>query len=139
MVIVESHGRGGALLTVDEAVDRGRSVFAVPGSVLSPASDGTNELLVEGATPVRNATDVLGHLGVAVVEAETAPDQMSADGAGSLSRLGLIIMAETATGPVHLDRLLLVTDSDPTEVLAEVHSLVDSGRIILDGSTVSRI
>lgn len=153
VVIVESHSRGGALLTVDEAVDRGRPVFSVPGSVLSPASDGTNELLVEGATPVRHAADVLGHLGLSMVDARTEPvagsgadataeagsEPGSARPARGLSRLGLIIMAETATGPVHLDRLLLAAAADPTEVLAEVQVLVDSGRVILDGSTVSRI
>ncbi len=63
VVIVESHERGGALLTVDEAIDRSVPVFAVPGSVLSPASDGSNALLVEGAIPVRGAADVLDHLG----------------------------------------------------------------------------
>ncbi len=133
VVIIESHDRGGALLTVDEAVDRGHPVFAVPGSVLSPASDGTNELLVEGAIPVRSAADVVGHLGIPS-QPRPAPD---ADTSG-LSALATIIMAETATGPVHLDRLLLQAGADTAEVLAEVQALVAAGRLILDGSTVSR-
>lgn len=141
VVIVESHNRGGALLTVDEAIDRGRPVFAIPGSVLSPASDGTNSLLVEGAIPVRYAADVFDHLGVAL-QAEASPKgpvRKSADvEPGELSDVGAMIMAEVATGPVHLDRLLLRGSVPPAELLAEVQSLVSAGRLLLDGSTVSR-
>ncbi|MGB5760221.1 MAG: DNA-processing protein DprA, partial [Acidimicrobiales bacterium] len=133
VVIIESHDRGGALLTVDEAVDRGRPVFAVPGSVLSPASDGTNELLVEGAIPVRSAADVVGHLGI-----PSQPRPASDADTSGLSTLAATILAETATGPVHLDRLLLEAGAETAEVLAEVQALVAAGRLILDGSTVSR-
>jgi len=63
VVVVESHAGGGSLLTVDAALDRGIDVAAVPGPVHSPASTGTNQLLVDGARPVRHAGDVLQALG----------------------------------------------------------------------------
>ncbi len=143
VVVVESHRTGGALLTVDEAVDRGLPVMAVPGSVLSPASDGTNELLVDGAIPVRNAADALGHLGVdfgaAPVESELplSTTQPSGDSGHALGPLAAAIMAEITTGPVHLDRLIGLTGRPANEVLAEVQSLASAGRLILDGSTVA--
>jgi DNA processing protein len=59
VVVVECHHRGGCLHTVAAAVARGVTVGAVPGSVRSPASAGTNRLLVEGAVPVRDVDDVL--------------------------------------------------------------------------------
>ncbi|MDH3294420.1 MAG: DNA-processing protein DprA [Acidimicrobiia bacterium] len=59
VVIVESHARGGSLLTADEAINRGLPVMAVPGAVVNPAADGANGLIVDGATPVRHAEDVL--------------------------------------------------------------------------------
>lgn len=59
VVVVECHARGGSLHTVAAADRRGRPVGAVPGSVRSPASSGTNELLAHGAFPVRDSTDVL--------------------------------------------------------------------------------
>jgi DNA processing protein len=62
VVVVESHTSGGSLHTVDEAADRGVPVMAVPGSVRSPASDGTNQLLHDGCAPVRGADDVLDAL-----------------------------------------------------------------------------
>lgn len=147
LLVVESHGRGGALLTVDEAVDRGLPVLAVPGSVLSPASDGTNELLVEGAIPVRNSADVLGNLGFGVGagledggDDEAGDEEVGAlfdhDADGGLNQLASAILFEITTGPVHIDQLIEATGSSASEMLAEVQSLVSSGRVLLDGSTV---
>lgn len=59
VVVVESHHGGGSLYTVDAAARRGIPVAAVPGSVRSRASEGTNGLLVDGCIPVRDATDVM--------------------------------------------------------------------------------
>jgi DNA processing protein len=70
VVVVESHHNGGSLYTADAAARRSIPVCAVPGSVKSRASDGTNALLVDGCTPVRDAADVL----VAVSLARTGTD-----------------------------------------------------------------
>ena len=64
VVVVESHASGGSWHTVEAALRRGTEVGAVPGSVHSSASVGTNTLLHEGATPVRGAQDVLDALGL---------------------------------------------------------------------------
>jgi DNA processing protein len=63
VVVVESHAGGGSWHTVEAALRRGVEVGAVPGSVHSSASVGTNTLLHEGATPIRGAQDVLDALG----------------------------------------------------------------------------
>lgn len=65
VVVVESHLRGGSLYTAEAAARRSIPVCAVPGSVRSPSSAGTNSLLVDGCTPVRDATDVLVALALA--------------------------------------------------------------------------
>jgi DNA processing protein len=67
VVVVECHHRGGSFHTVAAALARGVIVTAVPGSVRSPASAGTNRLLVEGAVPVRDVEDVLTAVELAVV------------------------------------------------------------------------
>lgn len=61
-VVVESFARGGALSTAAAALELGKEVMAVPGPVTSPASDGTFELIRDGAAPVRGASDVLDAL-----------------------------------------------------------------------------
>ena len=64
VVVVESHARGGSLITVEAALQRGVEVGAVPGSVHSDASIGTNQLLFDGASVIRDASDVLSSLGL---------------------------------------------------------------------------
>jgi DNA processing protein len=59
VVVVECQLGGGALYTAEAAARRSIPVCAVPGSVRSPASAGTNGLLVDGCTPVRDVDDVL--------------------------------------------------------------------------------
>lgn len=68
VVVVECHPRGGSLHTVAAADRRGIPVGAVPGSVRSPASAGTNALLADGAFPVRDTADVLVALSLAGVQ-----------------------------------------------------------------------
>ncbi len=63
VVVVEAAARSGALLTARLALDEGREVLAVPGSVLSPVSVGPNALLRMGAAPALGARDVLDALG----------------------------------------------------------------------------
>jgi DNA processing protein len=62
-VIVEAGERSGALITADFALEQGRDVMAVPGSIYSTASAGANALLKQGATPVTCADDILQALG----------------------------------------------------------------------------
>ena len=64
VIVVESHAVGGSMHTVESALERGRLVMAVPGSVRSPSSAGTNALLAAGSPPARDATDVLVALGL---------------------------------------------------------------------------
>lgn len=65
VVVVESHSGGGALHTVSAADERGVTVLAVPGSVKSPASAGTNSLIADGCGVARDASDVLAALELA--------------------------------------------------------------------------
>jgi DNA processing protein len=64
LVVVESRARGGSLITVTAAADRGITVMAVPGSTRNPACEGTNQLLVDSAPPVTCVDDVLVALGL---------------------------------------------------------------------------
>ncbi|MBN2394238.1 MAG: DNA-processing protein DprA [Anaerolineae bacterium] len=59
VVVVEAGVKSGALITADFALDHGREVFAVPGSILGPASVGCNRLLRDGANIVTEVGDIL--------------------------------------------------------------------------------
>jgi DNA processing protein len=62
-VIIEAPEKSGALITADFALEQGRDVLAVPGSILSPASVGTNQLIRQGAIPVTCVEDILEVIG----------------------------------------------------------------------------
>lgn len=65
VLVVEAAKRSGTQITVDYAQEQGRSIYAVPGSIFSPASVGTLRLIREGlAKPVAAAEDILVDLAV---------------------------------------------------------------------------
>lgn len=59
LCVIEARKRSGTMSTVRFALDYGRDVFAVPGSIFSPLSEGTNSLIADGARPIASAADVL--------------------------------------------------------------------------------
>lgn len=75
VVVVEADERSGALVTARLALDEGREVMAVPGSVFSRLSAGPNGLLRAGAAPVLSAADVLAVLGLPVATGAGAGDE----------------------------------------------------------------
>lgn len=68
-LVVEAGKRSGALITADYALEQGREVFALPGSVNSRKSEGTNRLIQEGAAKlVMSVEDILEELNLTMVE-----------------------------------------------------------------------
>ena len=59
VLVVEACRNSGALITADFALEQGREVFAVPGSVTNPGSEGTNALIRGGAKLVSRVEDMI--------------------------------------------------------------------------------
>lgn len=62
VVIVEAKAKSGAIITVDFALEQGRTVYAIPGNINSIQSEGTNDLIKQGAKTVTSINDVLEDL-----------------------------------------------------------------------------
>lgn len=63
VLLTEAGEKSGALITANIAADENREVFAVPGSIYSKASKGTNKLIINGAVPVTCFDDIMFQLG----------------------------------------------------------------------------
>lgn len=61
VLVVEGALRSGGLITANDALDQGRDLFAVPGSIYSTASQGPNWLLMQGAMPAISPWDIPEH------------------------------------------------------------------------------
>lgn len=59
VIVVEAAKRSGTLSTATHALNQGKHVFAVPGNITSPMSEGCNNLIKQGAMPITSANDVI--------------------------------------------------------------------------------
>jgi DNA processing protein len=62
VLVVEAPLKSGSLITANYALQQGRDVFAVPGSIFSQTSIGTFNLLKAGAIPVKSAEDIIENI-----------------------------------------------------------------------------
>ena len=113
VVVVESHYGGGSLYTAEAAARRSIPVCAVPGSVHSRASEGSNALLVDGCTPVRDATDVLVAISLARAGRETEAADPAASDLGTASERS-VATARSASRGAHLEHLSM---TDPQRLV----------------------
>lgn len=59
IAVIEARDRSGTFITVDFALEQGKNIYAVPGNITSFSSEGTNELIKQGAKVLTNVKDIL--------------------------------------------------------------------------------
>lgn len=109
LVVAEAGERSGTMSTADAALQMDRTIYAVPGSIFSPMSQGTNRLVSEGALPICSEVDLETRLsldfGVVRMVAEGVTPQM-----------GEVISALVAT-PMRPDELAARIGQDTITLL----------------------
>jgi DNA processing protein len=153
VVVVEASDRSGALSTARHAADLGRDVLAVPGSVLSDRSSGTNRLIRDGATPLIETADLtaVDALRDAVERtrgrARLALPWPAHDGtrpvrtpqARGLAEPLAAILAHLGRDPIHPDRLAAELQLSPAALAAHLADLELAGHLrSLPGGLVAR-
>src|SRR3989441_1877399 len=74
ILVVESGSNSGALITAAQALEQGRSVYAVPGHINAPSAMGSNRLIQQGAKLVMDASDILDDLQILLPEAKPSAE-----------------------------------------------------------------
>jgi len=124
VLVVEADETSGAMITAQFALEQNREVFAVPGSILSPASRGTNHLIQEGAKLVRDYTDILEELNLM-----TIARQMEMKEVLPASDTESLLLKQLSAQPTHIDEVcrssgLPVATVSSTLAMMELKGLV---------------
>lgn len=123
LLVVEAPARSGSLITANQALEQGRAVFAIPGPIDRPSSEGCHRLIQQGATLVCTPDDVVDELGLEInalpldftesvakpiarrAPEDPAPPTRNVD----LSELERRLLSELALGETTIDRLAEAT------------------------------
>jgi len=143
VVVVEGMEDSGALVTVDYALDQGREVFAVPGSIFSRHSRAPHELLRQGARVVESAADVLHELGLAAAPERSGQVEGAGAGQADDHRSGADretrLLSLLESGPRSRDDIVTVSGWPAGDVAALISMLEIRGLIrTLPGQMVMR-
>ncbi|MCX5841700.1 MAG: DNA-processing protein DprA [Deltaproteobacteria bacterium] len=142
VVVVEASEKSGSLITARIALEQGREVFAVPGSIDSSGSRGTNKLIKQGAKLIENVEDILEEILPQVTREPKSvkPDQrqkqpddhqkiLTSSPAPVLKETEKTVWQVLSQKPVHIDQIITSTGLTAHEVLGILLNLELQGLI----------
>jgi DNA processing protein len=139
-LIIEAALSSGSLITARSALEQGREVFAVPGSIHSPLSKGGHSLIKSGAKLVESAEDVLSEL---TALPRPRPGRDEAGAAEAVTRVPhacSALLEQMGVDPVDVDSLCARAGLSAQQTMAELLRLELDGRVAaLPGGLYQRL
>jgi DNA processing protein len=139
VVIVEAGEKSGSLITARLALEQGREVFAVPGSIDSAGSRGTNKLIKQGAKLIENTDDILEEIfpqfeRTIVLKPPSVSNSEAIEAKSSeiLSAVDQKIIGFVSGGRIHIDDLISSTGLSSASILSALTTLELKGIIQQD-------
>ncbi|HLA28697.1 MAG TPA: DNA-processing protein DprA [Syntrophales bacterium] len=133
VVVVEANEKSGSLITARTALEQGREVFAVPGSIDSAGSRGTNRLIKQGAKLIEDVYDILDEImpQIEMKQKMYIPEQVEKtksckpfppidrpiSGNEDLTDKERYLLERISASPVTIDSLIAQTGERPGEIL----------------------
>ncbi len=132
VLVVEAALQSGSLITARSAVEQGREVFAIPGSIHSPLSKGCHRLIREGAKLVESAQDIMEELhwpGSAPILATASGAEADTDIPDSLAPAPARLLKAAGHDPASVDVLAERSGLTMSEVQSALLTLEMDGQI----------
>lgn len=123
-LVVECDLESGTLITAKHALDQNRQVYAVPGPIYSPQSQGPNNLLKMGAKAVTEAKDILEDLNLQTLPLEQQSQSSFAD-----SKEEAILLKLISFEPILLDQLIKQSGLETAAATSALTFLEMKGRV----------
>ncbi|MFN4117787.1 DNA-processing protein DprA [Acidovorax sp.] len=148
-LVVEAALASGSLITARTAIEQGREVFAIPGSIHAPQSRGCHALIRQGAKLVESAQDVLEELRMVASEGLQAQagstqsderEEVEAEGNAAELAVESPLLQALGFDPVGIDALVARTGMDAASLQVALLELELEGRVArLPGGLFQRI
>lgn len=138
-LVIEAAAKSGSLITAHAALDAGREVFVLPGSVHAPQSVGCHALIREGGRLVASPEDLLEDLGLRQPGQRCRPGQ-SALPAVPLDETAGWLLAAIGHDPIGADELATRLQLAPSDMIASLLALELAGVVErLPGGSFQRL
>ena len=128
VLVVEAALQSGSLITARSALEQGREVFAIPGSIHSALSKGCHQLIRQGAKLVESAQHIMEELRWPAVAIVQEPEAITRSNPAELaSTAGAQLLRAAGHDPVSVDQLTELSGLPAAEVQAALLSLEMDG------------
>jgi len=124
VLVIEAAKTSGSLITAKYALEQNKDVFAVPGSIFSENSAGTNDLIKSGAKPISSAQEILDELNLNAASAFIKTRKIIPE-----NKEEEIILKYLSHDPIHIDKIAELTKLDTSALNCAMTIMEMKGKI----------